>query len=308
MVFAYVKTRCRSGCGQKENVALDRCPMTGNLSLLSTEVRGIMRHQAMMRCGRAFAIAATLTTTVLAAPNAEAAVTVLAPGATVAGKTIGAWSADWWIWAFSQSVPNDAITDTSGANAAINQSGPVFFVAGGFGGSYQAQRAFNVPANAYVLVPLFNNEWSDLEEKTFVPSNQQRPVPLSEAQLLDTNNGVISNVTSLHAVIDGVPVLEQDLFLHLETSPIFQFTAAANNPFGVPQDDSGNALAKGYYLMLGPLGLGTHAISYGGKYDDGSFIFETDANATITGVPEPTSLAMFATSLMGLAWARRRRA
>ena len=74
---------------------------------------------------------------------AEAVPMVLPPGSTVVGKTIGEWTAEWWKWAFSQSVPNDAFTDATGANANVGQSGPVFFVAGTTGGT--ATREFTVP-------------------------------------------------------------------------------------------------------------------------------------------------------------------
>ena len=59
-----------------------------------------------------------------------APITVLPAGSTVAGKTIGAWSGDWWRWAVSFSQPNDPFTDATGSRANLNQSGPVFFLAG----------------------------------------------------------------------------------------------------------------------------------------------------------------------------------
>jgi hypothetical protein len=79
---------------------------------------------------------------------ASASVTLLPGGSTVAGKTIGQWTADWAIWANSAPV----IDDQDGSVAEMNQSGPVFFVAGrGFG---TVERRFNVPAGKYILLPL----------------------------------------------------------------------------------------------------------------------------------------------------------
>ena len=89
---------------------------------------------------------------VLVATSPANAFTIVPPRSEVAGKTIGEWTGEWWKWAFSQSVPMDAFTDQTGENANVNQSGPVFFVAGTTGG--EATRSFNVPSNKYLLFPL----------------------------------------------------------------------------------------------------------------------------------------------------------
>lgn len=127
-----------------------------------------MKKTSSKRCGRSLAVTVALTTTLFAASTAEAAkvivsgVTVLDPASTVPdeapGRTIAAWTADWWRWAWGQSRPKDAFTDTTGEFASIGQSGPVFFLAGANTSDSRATRTVNVPANAYLLVPLVNNE------------------------------------------------------------------------------------------------------------------------------------------------------
>lgn len=227
----------------------------------------------------------------MVSPYAWALVTVLPPGSTVAGQTNAQWTTNWWQWAFAQSAPNDAFTDATGANANINQSGPVFFLAGTAVGA--ANRTFTVPADVYILVPLVNVELSELEVG-----------PATEAQLRQQVEEIVAAIDSLTAVIDGMPLA--NLFSYREPSPLFSFAAAANNPFGTAAGASGNAVGDGYYLMLAPLGVGTHTISYGGGAS--SFGFETLTNVTITAVPEPGSLLLVAAGLVPVWLARRRRA
>jgi len=49
------------------------------------------------------------------------------------------------------------LLDQTGANAAIGQSGPVWFLAGTTGGT--AERAITVPAGKSLFFPLVNNVW-----------------------------------------------------------------------------------------------------------------------------------------------------
>src|SRR5690242_16676958 len=76
---------------------------------------------------------------------------VLEPaGATVAGKTIAEWSTNWWQWAAPLAPPGDPFTDITGQFATVNQSGPVFFLAGSPNGPNARQ--FEVPTNTYLLI------------------------------------------------------------------------------------------------------------------------------------------------------------
>src|SRR5690349_10924639 len=101
----------------------------------------------------AFIPCAVFITCVLAWSALTLAAPVVVPGgSTVAGKTIGQWTADWWNW--TGSVNGNVFADTTGALATQNQSGPVFFIAGTQGTS--VTRSFDVPGDKFVLFPLVN--------------------------------------------------------------------------------------------------------------------------------------------------------
>jgi hypothetical protein len=197
----------------------------------------------------------------------RAEVVLLPPGATIAGKTIGEWSANWWQWAAALAPPGDPFTDTNGQYAGVNQSGPVFFLAGSPGGSNRRQ--FEVPANAYVLVPLVVSEWSQLELGFSQTAAQIRQAAQEQA----------NNIDSLHASFDGAPISQTSLFTHREVSPDFTFVAVANNRVGISGvGPSGIAVADGYFLILGPLTPGIHVLNYGG----GASAFGVSVNETDT--------------------------
>ncbi|MCW5551687.1 MAG: immunoglobulin domain-containing protein [Verrucomicrobiae bacterium] len=205
----------------------------------------------------------------------QAGVVVESPGAIIAGKTIGEWTAAWWQWAVALSPPGDPFTDTTGEFAGVNQSGPVFFLAGSPDGS--RGRQFQVPSDKYILVPLLAGEWSQLE----------LGFDKSAAEIRQAAQQQADQINSLHATLDGAVISQATLFTHREASPDFSFVAAAGNSVNVPPGDSGVAVADGYFLMLAPLSPGTHVLSYGGGASSlGISISETD---TITAVgPPPT--------------------
>jgi len=199
------------------------------------------------------------------------------PGAIVAGKSIAAWSTNWWRWAAALAPPGDPFTDTTGQFANVNQSGPVFFLAGSPGGS--RSRHFRVPGATYVLVPLLVGEYSQLELGFSNTAAQVRQAAQQQANQID----------GLYAILDGVPISQTVLFTHRETSPDFNFYAVPNNQVGIhAYGNSGIAVADGYFLMIDPLAPGTHTLIYGGGASTlGALADETDV---ITVPPSPIPL------------------
>lgn len=201
--------------------------------------------------------------------DSRADVVLEPPGATVAGKTIGEWSTNWWQWAAPLAPPGDPFTDRTGEFADVHQSGPVFLLAGSPGDT--RARRFEVPPDTYVLLPLLVGEVSQLEAGFDKTEDQLRQAAQQQAT---------TYIDSLHATLDGVSIPSATLFTHLETSPAFSFVGVSGNLVNVPAGYSGMAVASGYFLMLSPLTPGTHVLNYGGGISlYGVYIDETDTIA-----------------------------
>ncbi len=149
----------------------------------------------------------------------------------------------------------------------------MFFIAGTTGGS--ATRAFTVPGDKFLLVPLINFSIFD----GFGGS-------VSEEELRKAAASFIDSVDSLFAKIDEIAVPASDLFRHRELSPLYSFVAAPDNPFALPAGSSGNAVSDGYWLMLNPLGNGVHTIRFGGSNSAQQFTVDiTDTIIAISSNP-----------------------
>ena len=72
------------------------------------------------------------------------------------GATYGQWSARWWQWALSAPAADNPVLHATGANCAVGQSGPVWFLAGNFKrGRYF--RTCTVPAGRALFFPIINS-------------------------------------------------------------------------------------------------------------------------------------------------------
>lgn len=213
--------------------------------------------------------------------SAEAQITVMPPHSTVAGKTIGEWTQNWWSWALSQAEPNGPLTDATGANANINQSGPVFFLGGTTG--LAADRTFTIPTGKFVLLPLTNIVGTDADVPGGTPDDLKALV-----------QSLFSSSDPLSASLDGVSLDPADLALTREDSGSFPLDVAPGSVFdfpgGVPSGHHPFAFSDGYWLMLNPLSPGSHDIEFGGGLS--AFGISVDVNDHITPVPEPGSLAI----------------
>lgn len=216
------------------------------------------------------------------------AAVVLPGGSSVEGKTIGQWTADWWNWAGS--VQGNVFADPDGSLADENQSGPVWFVAGTQSGTHT--RNFQVPGDKYVLFPLVN----------WVVANGADPGFASTAEEAEALTTGTIDPANLIANIDGEDVV--DLASHRERSPVnFNFTVVEGSGVFGATGTFADANSDGYWLMLEPLGEGSHVLRFGGTTTDytgpdpaitiPSFSVDVTANVTVPGAgPGPTPIPL----------------
>ena len=127
-------------------------------------------------------------------------------------------------------------------------TGDVVFLAGTTGG--EATRSCTISSRQSILVPLVNVECSTAENNGDTP-----------AELNKCARELADQFTDLILKIDGVPV--DNLTKFRVGSPVFTFTAAQGNVFGIPAGTT-RSVADGYWALIPPLPVGTHAIEFGG--------------------------------------------
>jgi hypothetical protein len=179
---------------------------------------------------------------------------VLPPQSQPHGKSYGEWAAAWWQWVMSIPADRNPLTDTTGEFAGENQDGPVWFVAGTFGGS--AERSFTVPAGKAIFLPVFN--WifgaGVFECDPTVPGV---PCDVPVLQALAAANTEAAEV--LEVSIDGVPLENPRRYRASSPGP-FAIQYPDNSVVGVPAGAYFPQVTDGYWLMLAPLAKGTHEI------------------------------------------------
>jgi hypothetical protein len=191
----------------------------------------------------------------LLAPSAAASsFTIVQPTEKYASKTYGQWSAAWWQWAANISEPNSPVTDDTGADCAVNQKGPVWFLAGTTGGS-AVTRSCTIPADKAILFPVINGECSTVEGDG-----------TTEAELRACAKDLMDHVTATSASVDGTaidlgPVSEGRFRFD---SPLFPITFAPKNGF-YPDGDvagTGTSVADGFWVLVKPLAAGAHTVEF----------------------------------------------
>jgi hypothetical protein len=169
--------------------------------------------------------------------------------------TYGEWTAQWWKWALSVPEDRNPAADQTGENCGEAQSGPVWFLAGTFGGLNE--RNCDIPAGKSILFPVINAECSYAEYPDLRTESELRNCAVS------SNDGV----TELMVTIDGQPINETQLRSYRVQSPLFNLTLSENNIYGLPATTT-QAVSDGFWVFLPPLGPGQHEIHFRGALVD----------------------------------------
>ena len=168
-------------------------------------------------------------------------------GQSVDHRSYAEWTAAWWQWALSYAPDVNPVIDPDGTYSGQGQSGPVWFLAGAFGGT--AVRNVTIPQGKYLLLALANSEWDT------VPGFQNGlglPDPLSVEDIRAITSYNLRGM-SVTCSIDGDSVEHLDRFR--VKSPVFSFNfdPALATAFGYPAPYVRTAVSDGYWLMLQPL-------------------------------------------------------
>lgn len=173
---------------------------------------------------------------------------IFPPDSEPYGFALSEWAAKSWQWSFSlpsgdsQEPGNDA--DYA---CAVNQSGPVWFLAGSGEGGID-KRACTIPAGkALLITPLAG-----------LCSYADTPNAKSESDLrscaMAGDNGALIEMS-----IDGVRL--EDINRFRVQSPPFNLTIPEENPFGILPGTT-TAVADCWCIMIEPLPAGKHVIHF----------------------------------------------
>jgi hypothetical protein len=166
------------------------------------------------------------------------------------GRTIDRWAAEWWQWAFDNP---DVLFDTTGEFGHLGDvGGPVFFAEGSGGGEVKLR--YTVPSGQFILLPVATYLWT-----FFDPCAE----PACATRIV--NQHFLDGVTGAYAVIDGRRVMnmrDHAVRVNRRFPLIFRVDAGPIDP----ESGYGGILPAeqaGYWIMLEPLSVGRHRLSFG---------------------------------------------
>jgi len=179
---------------------------------------------------------------------------VYPPGSKPFGRSYGEWSAAWWQWVFLMPVSEHPVLDATGEYAHVGQSGPVWFLAGTFGGV--TERTCTIPPGKALFFPIINS----LSIMTVDEYSME--------QLRRNVSERTDHVTELQVTVDGREL--RNLTAYRFQSPPSFYVRFPDDPDealspALAGGGSHESFADGYWVMLEPLAPGAHTIYFRGK-------------------------------------------
>jgi hypothetical protein len=190
--------------------------------------------------------------------------------------TYSEWTAKWWQWLSSVPADRNPAADETGANCHEGQNGPVWFLAGTYGGLNE--RVCSIPAGKSILFPVVNQLCSFLD----------RPNLRTESELRSCAVAANEGVTELMVTIDGQQISEQQLRTYRVQSPLIELNLPEGNILS-GQQGSTQAVSDGFWVFLPPLAPGAHEIHFRGTIVDfttvsqNNFVSEALYHITVVG-------------------------
>ena len=189
------------------------------------------------------------------------------PNSKPYGLSYGQWGAEWWKWVLGIPAAENPLLDETGEFAAVDQVGPVWFLAGTLGDPLEHPvRTVSVPAGKALFFPLVSFVYWAPDDLPLAIEVAELlgldPAELSDEELLRVlANFSLLELSELTLKVDGVEI--QGLQRYFADSP--GFTVEDDDlldDFGFPPDGHGLFVTAGFWIMLAPLPVGEHTIHF----------------------------------------------
>jgi len=228
-----------------------------------------MRHFSLPAVIAAFVVAAAPACGVADPPATQQAAALSEKGGSALfeknarpyGVSMERWSELLWRWIYRQPAEANPLLDPTGASCAVDQHGPVWFLASVIPGAphFVGERSCTIPRHKALLVQtaVFLNDYP-------CPDPAFRPAPGQTLYdfLLEGAASFIDTVYFLEVSIDGVAQPDM-LRFRFTSDDLFQIqgdlslqTALDSCVTGGPQP----AVSDGYSFMVKPLAPGEHTL------------------------------------------------
>ena len=181
------------------------------------------------------------------------------------GKSYGNWGAAWWTWVLEISKAQNPNFDLTGAFCHVGQEGPVWFLAGNFGGTNT--RTCTIPHGKAIFFPILNGVYWAPEVLAFIkdviaPSQGWDLTGLTDEEILRMGvNWATDHATALSVTIDGVPVIDPWQY-RAESAAFSLVLSDVLAEFGYAPGLRSPNVADGYWILLRPLATGEHTVRF----------------------------------------------
>jgi hypothetical protein len=190
-------------------------------------------------------------------------------------------SAEWWQWALSIPTSVNPQKDTTGDNAVVGQRGPIWFLAGVFGGSTgTVTRTCSVPQGTALFFPVINQINFNTPN---VCGQGSGNLPVSDMRAASA--AFIDGATNLSVTVDGIAIKKRRV-----QSRVFAIALPKDNVF-VPlcaQLGAGGvfspAVDDGFYVLLDPLSVGHHTLHFHAENPSQGFTQDVIYNLTVVPI------------------------
>ena len=176
---------------------------------------------------------------------------VVETGELVAGQPLTSYANEWWKWAYSMPQAHSPVRDTDGSRCAVNQQGPVWYLAGGFGTS-KIHRTCTVPGDRHIFFPVINMIY-------YAPPGATMTCADARRRAAQNNNDFVY----IRVFLDGEELEGADRF-RLASTECFDLLERVPERFGAPV--VAPSATDGFWIMLKPLPPGPHRLEFQAFY------------------------------------------